>query len=419
MQPLPNIDELLTGLLDGNLTEGELRQVEAAMAADSTLEMQLETLRKMRSDLLIHRPKGRLGADFAKRVTAMAEERARANSTNSVPVVAPKLRLGPWIYAGVASAAVLACILFAMPSAPNTQPFIAKVNLPEDTKAAAPDEIPAVGPLESQLNVTGPLVAEAKPNSPVRIKELEQTNATVGILPPSQNDDDQKKDAADSPKTASNTATPNVGTKSKLNLTDEQRNNEDLAKLNKSKLDENFYTLVVDVSLTKDAIENRVLQTILSRHDIASAEEQILSPEELSNLEKTGLAVRKSGESKGEVGLVFVRAPGTNLNRAIREVNVDQESFPEFRMGMQTDESLKSFVNELGKINVAAESKGQARHLRSTTTDPLMPYSEGSIVVPSILPRAKPKPEGTGRATALKAESKAMSNAILIIRSAK
>ena len=46
MQPLPNIDELLTGLLDGNLTEGELRQVEAAMAADSTLEKQLETAKK-------------------------------------------------------------------------------------------------------------------------------------------------------------------------------------------------------------------------------------------------------------------------------------------------------------------------------------------------------------------------------------
>ena len=347
----------------------------------------------------------------------MAEERARA-TPDSVPVVAPKLRLAPWVYSGVASVAVFVCIWFTMPSVPNTQPIIAKVNLPEDTKAAVPGEIPEVGPLESQLNVTGPLVAEGKQNSPARIKELEQTKATVGILPPSQNDDDQKKDAADSPKMASNAATPNVSSKSKVNPTDEQRNNEDLAKLNSTKLDENFYTMVVDVSLTKAAIENRVLQTILSRHDIASAEEQILSSEELTNLEKTGLAVRSSGENKGEVGLVFVRAPGTNLNRAIREVNEDQESFPKFAMGMQTDESLKSFVMELGKINVAAEPKGQARHLRSDTTDSLMPYSEGSILLP-ILPRAKPKPEGKGRATTLKAESKAMSNAILIIRSAE
>ena len=423
MQPPPNIDELLTGLLDGNLSEGELRQLEAAMAADLTLEKQLETLRKMRSDLLIHRPKGRLGADFAKRVTAMAEERARANAPHSAPTVAPKLRLAPWVYSGVASTVVLAFIMLAMPSDSKDQTLMAKATLPAEIQAATPGEIPSVGALESQLNVTESNVAESKvaegtvrkPNSPAVVRELEQANSLAGVLPPSQNDEAQKKDLGSAPASTENPDTTNVASNSKDNLYNEKSLKNAKTKLGPNLLTKNMLTLVVDISLTKSAIDNEVLESILSRHDIAMTEQQILSVEELSNLEKTSLAGKPVDDGSGEIGIIFIRAPGTNVNQAIEDILKEEKSFPQVGMDIQMDDSLRAFVTELSAIRVIAERKGQARHLRSTPRESLMSFAEGSKKLPPL----KRKTEKSGMSAILKADGRALSNALLIIRQAK
>jgi len=419
MQPQPNIDELLTGLLDGNLSEVEVRQVEAAMEADSTLKKRLETLRKMRTELLVHRPRGRLGANFAKRVIAMAEERARTDSAPTTVAVQPsKLRLAPWIYSGALSAAVIACILVMMPSDEKKQPLIAVSDVPKIIQAETPSALPNVGPLETQLKVIEPLVAKGmvqEPNSAFKIKEFEQSNSLAGVLPPSQNDGAQKKDFVVSPNPGANPETPKVVSKAKVNRDNEQIKNEDRAKLDASILGENFYTMVIDVSLTKDAIDNRTLESILSRHNIASTEEEILTPEALSNLQKTGLAGKTVGDGMGEVGLVFIRAPATNIYKAVIEVNQDELSFPELRLGMQIDSSLKLLVKELSSIRVVAESSGEARNLRSHATDSHMPFAAGS----KKLPPMKRKAGNSGMSAVLKAESRAMSNALWIIRPSK
>ena len=423
MQPPPNIDELLTGLLDGNLSEGELRQVEAAMAADRTLEKQLETLRKMRSDLLIHRPKGRLGADFAKRVTAMAEERARADAPHVAPILAPKLRLAPWIYSGVASAAVVAWIMFAMPSDSRVQPLIAKTKVPAEIRAAAPEEIPSVGSLESQLNVAESKVSDGKvsagtvqmPNSPVVIKELEQTNSLARVLPPDEKGDAPKKDVVSGQSSAENADTSNVASSSKDNLYNEKSLKNAKGKLGPNQLTKNMLTLVVDVSLTKSAIDNEVLESILTRHDIAMTEQQILTVDEISNLEKTSLAGKPVDDGSGEIGIIFIRAPGTNVNKAIEDILKEEKSFPQVGMDIQMDDSLRAFVTELSAIRVIPERKGEARQLRSTSKESLMSFAEGSKKLPPL----KRKAEKSGMSAILKADGRAMSNALLIIRQAK
>ncbi|MCY2982396.1 MAG: hypothetical protein NTY15_02030 [Planctomycetota bacterium] len=423
MQPPPHIDELLTGLLDGNLSEGELRHLEAAMAADCTLEKQLETLRKMRSNLLIHRPKGRLGADFAKRVTALAEERARADAAHLAPKAAPKLRLAPWIYTGVASAAVVACIIVAMPSDSNVQPLVAKTNLPVEIEAATPAEIPPVGTLESQLGIAESKVAEGtfrKPNSPVVIKELEQANSLAGVLPPSpddkvQKDEAQKKEVGSVPAQLENLDASNVASNSKDNIYNEKSLKNAKTKLGPNQLTKNMLTLVVDISLTKSAIDNEVLESILSRHDIAMTEQQILTAEEITNLEKTSLASKPVDDGSGEIGIIFIRAPGTNVNKAIADILLEENSFPQVGMDIQMDNSLKAFVTELSAIRVLPERKGQARHLRSTSKESRMSFAEGSKKLSPL----RLKTEKSGMSAILNADSRAMSNALLIIRQAK
>jgi hypothetical protein len=417
MQPLPNIDELLTGLLDGSLSEGELRQVEAAMAADRTLEMQLETLRKMRSDLLAHRPKGRLGADFAKRVIAMAEERARADAPHSPPVVVPKLRLTPWIYSGFASAAVVACIMLAMPSNSTPNPLIATTNLPVDIQAAS-EEISAIGNLESQLNVGESKIAHGagrNPDSPVVIKELGQTNSLAGVLLPEEKGEAPKKDLGSGQASSENAETPNVALNSKDNLYNEKSLKNAKSKLGPNLLTKNMLTLVVDVSLSKSALDNDVLESILARHDIAMTEQQILTADEISNLEKTSLAGKPVGDGSGEIGIIFIRAPGTNVNKAIEDILKEESSFPQVGMDIQMDDSLRAFVTELSAIRVIPERKGEARQLRSASKESLMSFAEGSKKLPSL----KRKTEKSGMSAILKADGRAMSNALLIIRQAK
>lgn len=418
MQSHPNIDELLTGLLDGNLSEGEVRQVEAAMAVDSTLEKQLETLKKMRSDLLIHRPRGRLGADFAKRITALVENRSLADVALPTipPLQTPKLRLAPWVYSGALSAAVIACILVMIPSDDKKRPLIANADVPTEIQKEMPGEIPDVGPLKSQLKVTEPLVAKGttkEPKSPV-IKELKETKSLAVVLPTSQNDESQKKEFVVSPNSGANPDTPKVASGSNDKLSNEQIRNNAIAKLDANLLTKNFLTYVVDISLTKSAIENGTFESILSRHGIAMTEKQILTAEELSNLEKTSLASKKAVSGPGEIGLLFIRAPGTNLSQAITDISSDQESFPDFGMDMQMDDSLKLLVNELSSIRVVAESKGEARHLRIAANDSLMSFGAGSK---KILP-TKRKTTKTGMSAKLSAEGRAMSNALLIIRAA-
>lgn len=70
-----HIDELLSGFLDGELTAEELREVQAAMAADSQLAVKAEQLRQLGSELR-GLPQRKLPANFSARVLAAAQAEA-------------------------------------------------------------------------------------------------------------------------------------------------------------------------------------------------------------------------------------------------------------------------------------------------------------------------------------------------------
>ena len=75
-----HIEELLSGFLDGELTSEELREFEAAMAADAGLSRKLEQMRQLSNDLRSV-PKRKLAADFADRVLAAALQESQANDS--------------------------------------------------------------------------------------------------------------------------------------------------------------------------------------------------------------------------------------------------------------------------------------------------------------------------------------------------
>ncbi len=96
MPPDPHqLEELLSGMLDGVLSEDEQRQLESAMQSDPSIAVRLEELAELRRSLLRGRSVGRLGPDFSKRILQAAQERAQSlesppawilpNHPNAVP----------------------------------------------------------------------------------------------------------------------------------------------------------------------------------------------------------------------------------------------------------------------------------------------------------------------------------------------
>ena len=77
MPPDPQqIEEWLSGMLDGALTEQEQRQLDLAMQNDPSIAESLEQMAELRRSLLRGRSVGRLGPDFSKRVVQAAQRQA-------------------------------------------------------------------------------------------------------------------------------------------------------------------------------------------------------------------------------------------------------------------------------------------------------------------------------------------------------
>lgn len=77
MPPDPRkIEEWLSGLLDGELSEQEQRELDTAMHNDPSIAQRLEELTVLRRALLQGRSVGRLGENFSKRIVQTARQRA-------------------------------------------------------------------------------------------------------------------------------------------------------------------------------------------------------------------------------------------------------------------------------------------------------------------------------------------------------
>ena len=112
-----HIEELLSGFLDGELTAEELREFEAALAADASLSRKLEQMRQIGNDLRSV-PKQKLAPDFASRVLAAARQQALASDSQVPQHVLPEPtipiegRKAKWWGTVSAVAALAASLLF-------------------------------------------------------------------------------------------------------------------------------------------------------------------------------------------------------------------------------------------------------------------------------------------------------------------
>ena len=428
--PLPNFDELLSGMLDGILSDEEMRQLDKAMADDSSLQKRLDEISWLRIALLSGRTRSTLGPEFAKKVSMQSRSRARqmglqcpewfrsndhddttTNTSNSKPYANVNWR--PWMYGGVLATAAVFAIVFTWVPAPERQGLISQI----------PAEIPIDDDKSRQVviepnnfekkNDASPILA-AEPIAPSREQpDGSSKSETIAAAPPIETFAESKPIQPEIPLASQSTKQPG-----KSPFPADQRLN-DILNYAKSKLDadlktDNLLTLVLDITIDKAAMESHVLESIFERHGIAYAEDLSINSEQLAALEASQLTGKANTSQSDRMGVVFIRAVANRLSLAMRDISDRYNDFPKFSVDIANDNSVDLLVKQLSGIKVAAGKEGVARpllpplSLRSS-----LPFTS-STRKDGMLSREMMK-KGTGVPLP---ESHEFSNVLLLIRAA-
>ncbi len=392
--PFKNFDELLSGMLDGMLTETESVELEREMAKNPSLRGHLDDLTNLRRSLRGGRGRYSLRPDFASFVTLAAQKRASemgeegpiwlASSEHVQKTLAPKLQIAfplrRWFYAGALSlAATLLVVFFSIPKSDRQGIVAIPENVPDQRTIAEVEKVkPHQGGKELlDERVERDLLVEA--DSKAHVQENNAVESIVSIPLPK----------VDEP----------ILRESVNQLVDVDTNREDRTPVDsavgpkstspsKQKL---FLTLVLDVSIDPQAIENRTLERILEKHNIVYTDDLVVNDEQLKLLEESQVVgnvenikrlvensniresnvrdaidiktAEKVANAEEKMGVMFLRSTAKKLDLAMRDIINQFEDFPEFALNFATDDSAKMLVTQLGSIQVADGTSGFAGRL--------------------------------------------------------
>ncbi len=370
MSRLPSdIDELLTGLLDGRLDAVEQRKIESLLENDSDLRSEFEQLNRLRS-LMASLPGPNLRPIGGEVVSKAIEQTVAMGLQRPAWIPAPS-RLSGRAY---------------------EQTFGRDVLLGDHRRAKLAWERPLLALAAAVLVLVGGYVllarfnnndsvisesfqiADAQHSNPSRQLDVDDssiaTNATplpMGtspaelseIHPPkSETVGDQVNSIATNDSRVE--SMPSAIEKSALGS---PRTNSPIDKTNTVRIDSeqeatnigSSFLLIVDVSSSSEIETNEVLSRILINFDIASARQAEVDGSTLEALKQTRLVdVRKPDDStRGEsvsVDLVFVKSRASRLDAAILNVMSDIEAFPEFALDVAMDPPSMELFRELQHV---------------------------------------------------------------------
>ncbi len=375
--PIKNLDELLNGMLDGVLSEADLVDLKQEMAKNPSLNGRLNELTVLRRAVLSGRSTLLLRPDFASSVTLAAKKRASEMGADAPEWLVPprtteqfqkslspraldSVPLRRWSYAGLALAASLLFVFLAIPQAKRQ----GIVNVPD----VVPNVIPDVGamatsdpeyvPDDQTANQTGSTELASNPgaSNPVASNpERSPTESVASRLPVDNSPKlDANTDGVFGPVVPSSTVA-NLG--QWPNDIRGSRNGNAVA-LSQEVSDKSvanpklYFTLVLDVSIDPQAVENRTLERILEKYDIVSTDDLIVNDEQLKHLEESKL-VGNAANFEEKMGVMFLRSTAKKLDLAMVDIINRFEDFPEFAMDVTNDRSALLLVNQLGSIRVA------------------------------------------------------------------
>jgi|GEM_PF-1358106 len=453
--PITHTQQLLSGMLDGALSEAESDELNAEMAKDPSLQSQLEILRVSRKSLRSGLSAQALRPDFAKSVTIAAKKRAAGMGENAPAwLVSPdsdepaqKAELAQktvweitvdsaqrrrWLFAGGLSlAATVLFLVFSLPKS-ERQAIVSlpKVSAPEPKDSAPGDEKPVAKAPESgvtEQELETKKLLEPKPSELLAQSEIQSTAPALAndmpTLPPSNVTESvavlaQPTDALPAPELKS--TAPSLP-KKKQNLT---------------------YTMLVDFSIAPQALEEKALEKILEKYGIVYSDELVLNDDQLKileesnyvgNIEKTKKLLEpfkidenkipKSAQKQNaeeKMGVMFLRSSVRNLGMAMTEIFQSVELFPDCALEISTDNSARQLVAQLSSIQVAESATGFAKRLSFEGAKGNSPFASSATRGKSMSPANRAKFKAINFAPPNQAPDQAeLSNALFLLRPAK
>ncbi|MFY8202351.1 MAG: anti-sigma factor family protein [Pirellula staleyi] len=447
--PHPTVDELLSGMLDGVLSDDEVRQLEVAMSADPSVGKKLDELSRLRTGLLSGRNRSRLGPDFANKVLKLSQARAiemgsecpawlksgqdkSARSHLKNPSVAghtstprwvsprwvsprwvsPRWVSPRWVYGVVLTSAAVFCIVYASLPGRDEQRNFAEFSWQEDEAAKEAIEhsdnsrslLSETQPDRDSHETAVPEVSAAKSSIFDSTAQSEASNATV----PSIKQATSNFEINSLPENSS--VAENSGSQADPN--------QNTAKLALDSSTQKWFTLVIDISIDKVAIENLALVSILKGHGVVYAEDLNINAEQLAALEDSqfiGRANAANAVESEKMGVMFIRAPLDKLGLAIDEIGDRYKDFPEFEMDLAYDSSVGLLIKQLSGIKAAEGKNGVVLNLSPPqSSKSSLPFT-ASVRKPGMFSRETLK-KGTSK---LFPESQEMGYVLLRFRAAR
>ena len=366
--PITNIDELLSGMLDGMLSEADFVELKREMAKNPSLQGRLDELAVLRRSLLSGRSPSLLRPDFAISVTLAAKKRATEMGVNAPAWLVSPDSLGPfqkslapssvdsvpwqrWIFAGgLTLAATLLFVFMSMPKADR----LGIVPFPDSETIAIVDS--ANSP-ESPGTPEALVIAKVPDTKKLLEGSAEKILVAEADSTPLKSKNESVESVARVESVASNP--PLLGTRQAdavvVNQSDKR-----IVKANQTQIP--FLTVIFDVSIDPIAVENRTLERILEKYNIVYTDDLVINDEQLKNLEDSKtIGIDANSEEKMEV--MFLRSTARQLDLALQEIIDQFEDFPEFAMDYTTDKSAGMLVKQLSSIKVAEGTDGFAKRL--------------------------------------------------------
>ncbi len=408
-----DIDDLLSGMLDGVLTVEELTFLERELAKDPTLQARFDELTFLRRSLLSGRNVATLGPNFAAAVTQAARVRARENgqvTPESKVLQEPEsaLKQGTlqvpqsrnhhgwlrWVYVGAVSIATCVVVLVFTFSRPDNGSMLSisklESNEPSSSEKNNKDLSLADAPL---LHEIAKDIVEEMDNRPIAAESI------ADAVPRNGNRDEIAEHRIADSKTVSPKLEADLIPKEKA-------------------IDSTFgyFLYVLDVTVTQSAVESRALERILEKHQIIYTDDLAISDEQLAMLENSKLAGGNSVATSEKMGVVFLRSTARRLGSAINEIILQFQDFPEFAQNISTDRSATELVKQLSQIKVAESSGGVAQRF-SLPKAPGASYPFASSArVGKPMPKEK-RLENGKKQPLLSGDG--MANALILLRPAK
>jgi hypothetical protein len=332
----PDIDDLLSGMLDGMLTFEESIFLEREMAKDPTLQAKFDELSFLRRSLLSGRTVATLGPNFASFVMQSARARVRENeqaaarpqdSGNPETAMSEQAdrvaktrnhhRWLRWIYVGALSIATcVVLLLFSMPKRDDSNVISDSYSVQEKQSSGSTETTSHdLALTDDQLvREIAKDVVERMDNRPVD-RETVAEALPKNAMQPEVTD----RQIADSKSVSSKTESDSKPKAIESNL--------------------GYFLYVLDVTVTQSAVESRSLERILEKHQIVYTDDLAISDNQLAMLEKSKLAGGNSVANSDKMGVVFLRSSGRRLSSAIEDIIFQYQDFPEFANNMSTDRS--------------------------------------------------------------------------------